>query len=335
MTTPTTSTDLAVAGLAVIPWDGKQITKPGIYSGIPMSKYHSPDICDGPSLSSTILRKSEKLSLDEVWDVFPGNPDRDESDDDKEAFIKGRARHTLFLGESGFREQFLVRPEDAPDGKGKWHGNNNSCKKWLADAKLDGKSVLKPDELPNIHGAAKKLTSHPAIAAGLLSGLVEHSIFWKDPKTGVWLKVRPDVLPIHCAMIVDYKGAAAVQRQDCKKAINEHGYYMQLALVAEGLFQVAGAVIKDDDHILVFQKWTRPFTINVKPLTTEAINRGHQQNRRAIDRIAACLASGIWPGPEDDMVAEGLQDYLSKRLADEEKFGLLPGLDELVSSRAA
>jgi len=36
-----------------IKWDGKQITKPGLYGSIPLELYHAGNICDGPSVSSS------------------------------------------------------------------------------------------------------------------------------------------------------------------------------------------------------------------------------------------------------------------------------------------
>lgn len=325
------------APMKVIPWDGKPITVPGIYSGIPMDAYHSATICDGPSVSSTILRKVEEVSMDEVFDKYwPGNPDRDEPDS-SEALTRGRARHTLLLGEEGFRQEFLIRPETYPDGATypsevgtpkPWNGNAKWCKAWLAAAQMAGKSVLKPDEIPNIKGAAARLAQHPAIENGLLNGLIEHSIFYKDPKTGLWVKVRPDAIPTDSRMVADYKGAESVQPRKVRKSITEYGYHQQMALISDALFYILGWVLGDDDHVLVFQKWTRPWTINVKPVHLTAIHRGRQQNRRALDKIALALETGVWPGPDDDMVPAYLDDYREKQLANDEEAGTLPKVEE-------
>lgn len=311
-------------------YTGGQITEPGIYSGVSMDDYHGANICDGPSVSSTILRKVESESMDEVWLIWPGNPDRAETKE-KEEWIKGRARHTLFLGEQGFRENFVIRPAEYTDTKTgevkKWNGNAIVCKKWLAEAKLEKKGVLPPEELEDIRGAASRLAAHPTIQQGLLNGLVEHSIFWKDAKTGLWLKARPDVIPTESAMVADYKGTRSAQSKDVRKAIGEYGYHQQLALVAEGLRVTAG--LKVTDFFLIFQKWTAPYSINIKPLTPHAINRGYQQNRRALDKLALAIETGVWPGPDDDEVAAGLPDWLEKRLKEDEEAHELPTLADV------
>lgn len=327
----------------IIQWDGLPITKPGIYSGIPMQDsvgpdgerrpgYHSFDICDGPSLSSSILRATEQTSMDEVWLKFPGNPDRVESDD-KSHLSKGRARHTLFLGESGFARDFVIQPEDYPAGatypsqdgteQKKWTYAAAWCKAWKAAQIKAGKSILPAGELEDIKGAAARLNAHPEIRdGGILNGLIEHSIFWRDPVSGLWLKSRPDVIPTDSAMLVDYKGAADVSYRAIERGMGDFGYAQQLALGGEGLREVAG--IEITDYVLVFQKWVAPWSVNVKPVTGEAIQFGACQNRRGINRIAKALETGIWPGPDDDGVPVGLPKYVRDRLQKQLDDGLLP-----------
>lgn len=335
-------------------WDGKQITEPGVYRGIPMQSeyedgpigkdgepgppvrtrlgYHDFEICDGPSLSSGILRNAERLSMDEVWLKFPGNPERVE-EGDKEAFVKGRARHTLFLGEAGFSKEFVVQPTEYPKGLKyparinaemvKWTYGAQWCKDWRTAQHAAGRSILPAGEMEDIKGAAAKLNQHPEIRdGGILNGLIEHSIFWKDPVTGLWLKARPDVIPTDCAMIGDYKGAADVSYRAIEKALDERGYHQQLALIGEGIREVWG--IEISDYYLVFQKWTAPWSVNVKPVAGEAIQYGAMQNRRAINRIAECMKTNIWPGPDDDGVGVNLPKYARDRLEAQKKAGLLP-----------
>lgn len=334
----------------IIQWNGQQITEPGIYVGIPMQSeydadgkrtrlgYHDFEICDGPSLSSSILRATEQTSMDEVWLKFPGNPDAADQGD-KVHFNRGRARHTLFLGEFNFSKEFVIQPETYPVGATypslegvadkdgvehkKWTAAATWCKAWLKAQKAAKKSVLPADEMESIKGAASRLGAHPEIRdGGILNGLVEHSIFWKDPVTGLWLKARPDVIPTDSAMIVDYKGARDVSYRAIEKALDDSGYHQQLALIGEGMREVAG--IEITDYVLVFQKWDAPWSINVKPVAGEAVQFGAMQNRRAINRIAEAMKTGIWPGPDDDGVPVNLPKYTRDRLEAQHKGGLLP-----------
>lgn len=322
--------------LEVRQYEGGQISEPGIYSGVPMHEtddspgYHG-DICVGPSFSSSHLRKIETASPDEVWDTLYLNPDRDpEADKPKAHFVLGRAAHTLLLGESGFRQEYLIRPETYTDEKTgadkPWNGNATACKNWLAEAAKMNRTVITAEQVLVIRGIAGRLAAHPTIQTGILNGLVEHSIFWVDEKTGLWLKARPDVIPTDSNIVADLKVQAGVQAIECRRAITDWSYHQQMALISEGLYEVAGRVI--EEHVLVMCKAARPFSINHKPITPAAIFRGHQQNRRALDRIKECLDAGYWPGPDDDEVPAGLMDYREKQLDYESKHGLLPEIDE-------
>jgi hypothetical protein len=171
-----------------IQWNGQRITAPGVYAGIPLDDYHRGDICDGPSLSSSGLRTLWKSSPEHFWDASPLNPKRAEPEDKKQ-FVIGRAAHHLVCGEVGFSDHYIIRPEKAPDGRD-WHGSNKSCIKWLADQKAAGLTVLTPDDAESVRGMAVALGRNKMMQNGILSGLVERSMFWRDKKTGVWLKAR-------------------------------------------------------------------------------------------------------------------------------------------------
>lgn len=318
-----------VTPFQVIPYTGGKISRPGIYSGVPIKIYHG-DLCIGPSISSGGTRKIESKNLEHFFKEFYGNPDR-KAPADKQAWIFGRAAHTLLLGEKGFREDFLIRPDTYPDDPSKpWHGGSNSCKKWLAEAVLADKSVLAPDDVPKIRGMAEKLARHPIIQQGILGGLVEHTIVWRrriKVQSGrlvtIWCKARPDTIPLQANMLVDYKTCEDASPQAVRRAIGEHGYHQQLALGAEGIFATTGRVITD--HVLVFQETGAPHSINIKPVDMLAIESGRRQNLRSMIKFAEAIDTGNWDaGYEDDGVEAGLPDYLSKRLVAEAEALLLP-----------
>lgn len=304
--------------MKVIPWDGAPISAPGIYSGVPMKVYHGPRLCDGPSISSSGLRKMERSPL-HYWDSSPYNPNG-QPEEDKSAWAFGRAAHCLFLGDGSFLEEFAIRPD-------KWDSwRTNDSKKWRGEQELAGKTCLTPDDLENLSAMAKSLAAHPTIQHGLLNGLVEHTIVWKDPKTGVWVKARPDVIPTESRVTADLKKTTNASPVSVRRAIGEFGYHQQMALVGEGLRRVADMEV--ETHNLVFLEDKRPWAVNITPLSPMAIHYGERQNRRALDRFAECLNSGVWPTYDDDEVPAELPEYLTRRLESEDKWGLLPKLED-------
>lgn len=307
--------------MKTIPWDGQRISAPGIYANIPLADYHRGDICDGPSLSSSGMRMLWARSPEHFWDKSPLNPDRDESNDDNDAFILGRAAHHLICGEIGFGNLFMIRPDKAPDGRD-WHGSNKSCIKWIADAKKSGKTILTPAMAEQIRGMAVALGKNRLMQQGILSGLVERSMFWRDPKTKVWLKARPDVISTSSGDFADLKTTESVLYVDTQRSLGKFGYHQQGALVLEGARTLG---LEVNSFSLVWVEKNRPHSTRVQAIIDDDLVRGVKQNRVAIDTFHACYTAKHWPGPGDDRAdAEYIQlsDAERKRIDDRLQYQL-------------
>lgn len=302
-------------------WNGSPVSAHGLYSGITLEEYHSANICNGLSVSSSGLRRIINESPAHYWDASVYNPDREEQDE-KEAFILGRAVHHLLLGEPNFKSIFELRPEKAPDGR-QWHANNHSCQKWIARQKELGKTILKPDQLDNIVGMAKSIGKHPLIRAGILNGLVEHSLFFKDRETDIWLKTRPDCIPNDSGDVADLKTTHSVQWPDLERTIADFGYVQQGALIEESFQKVLG--IEMTSFSLVFIEKKRPYCVQVVTLKRHDLDLGHRQNRAALKTFANCMKTGYWPGPggdQNDARFIEIPDWARNRFEDRIKYGV-------------
>lgn len=303
---------------------GMIITEPGIYRDVPMARYHCEDgveICAGPSISSSGIRTIENESLLHYFDTSHLNPDR-EPPESKPHFSLGKAVHHLAAGEKDFREHFVVRPAEYDSWRTK------KAKEWRAQAEKDGKNVLIPDDIAVIRGIAKSLENHPTIMAGILEGLIEHSIFWRrafiveGKRVVVWCKARPDVLTIAASIVVDLKTTADASAQKVRRSIADLSYHIQLGMVHDGILATTGRVLTD--HILPFVETKRPYAINIKPLSPLAIEYGRRQLERGLGKFARAVGTDCWDGYEDDEVEADLPVYLKDRLSKEAEKGLLP-----------
>lgn len=300
----------------ILPWDGKPISEPGIYSDIPLAKYHE-QLTDAPSISSSGLRTIENQSPLHWWHGSYLNPEAP-AREQKAHFSLGSAVHELCLGETGFKTRYAIRPSEFSDWRTK------AAKEWRDAAIAAGLTVLTEDDLTTIRGVAASLQADPLVQQGLFHGVVEHSLVWKDPETGVWLKSRPDVLDLESLFIVDLKTTASASGQDVRRSIGEFGYHQQLALVAEGIEVLTGRRVGNDRFVLVFVETKPPYAVNCKLIDAGAIELGKMQNRRAIRRFAECLSANAWPGYDDNGSSCHLPAWLEKRLEEEAKSGLLP-----------
>lgn len=290
----------------VIKWSGQKISQPGIYSGVPMDVYHGPDLCDGPSVSSSGLRRLSNESPAHYWCESPYNPNRVEQKE-TEALVFGRAAHHLLLGEDDFNTHYIVRPL-------KWDSwRTGDAKKWKADQEAQGRTVLLPAQLETIRGIARSLASHPLIDAGILNGAIEQTMVWRDKDTGIWCKARPDAIPNDAGDFADLKTTADISSAGLARTIAEHGYHQQAAMIAGGWHALTGRDITS--FSLVFVEKAPPFCVRVVTLRDEDLARGERQNYLALKTFADCFEKGEWPGPGSaDAEYISLPEWAQKRI---------------------
>lgn len=269
-------------------WNRKPIAEAGIFASIPMSAYHSADLCVGPSISSSGLRTLFRESPAHYWATSPLNPDRIKTPD-SEAFVLGRAAHHLLLGEAAFDTLFIVRPSKFDS----WR--TNDAKKWKAEQEAEGRVVLLPGQIDTIRGMARSLAKHPLVANGILNGDIERSIVWRDEETGVFLKARPDAMPNDSGDFADLKTTLSVQNRAVEQTIIDYGYCQQAALIREGFELVTGTPMASFSLVLVEKD--PPWCVRVVTLRGDDIALGHKQNHAALHRFTRCLKRDEWPGP--------------------------------------
>jgi len=276
-------------------WDGKPIDRPCWIVGMPLEDYHRHDICVGPSASSTTLKTIFNKGAKHFFRFWAGNPNRVVKDPTK-AMLFGSASHAAVLEMHDFRAKFVVQPATYPDDKTgepkPWHGGAKYCKKWAEENA--GKIIISSDDLTSIRGMARELSAHPMVKEGILNGFVETSLFWQDEKTGIWLKVRPDVIPTSSLDISDFKSTAAIDDDGLAKAVGDLGMNQQGALVGDGVLAVIGEPM--NSFTLVFSQTEEPHEARVHSLIGEDLELGQRQNRVALDTFDRCLKTGVWPG---------------------------------------
>lgn len=274
--------------MKIIKWNRKPITEPGIYSGVPMDVYHGADLCDGPSVSSSGLRRLVNQSPAHYWCESPYNPDRIEQKE-TDSLTLGRAAHHLLLGEDDFNTLYVVRPE-------KWDSwRTDAAKAWKRDQEADGRTVLLSTQLDVIRGMARSLAAHPLIDAGILNGMIEQTIVWRCKDTGIWLKARPDAIPNDAGDFADLKTTTSVQTADLARTIADYGYHQQAALIAAGWHAIAKKDIASFSFVFIESK--PPFCTRIVTLKDDDLARGERQNHVAIKTFAKCMETSEWPGP--------------------------------------
>jgi hypothetical protein len=274
-----------------VKWNRKSIEKNGLYENIPMDDYHG-NLCVGPSVSSSGLRTIFSKSPAHYFATSYLNPNP-AAEPESKSFLLGRASHHLLLGQDDFSTLFVVRPEELA-GK-PWHGNRNDCRAWIAKHQEEGRTVLTATQIEQIRGMARSLASHPLIKHGMLNGKVEQSLVWRDKKTGVWLKSRPDAIPTDSGDGADLKGTSEVGFGLDDGIFKYFRYDMQAALFKWGLKEVLGVDMASFAFVLV--EWDPPHCVDVIALAPDQIAEAEADLRIAVDTFAYCVKTGDWFGP--------------------------------------
>lgn len=288
----------------VIQWDGKPITRPGIYKGVPLDLYHSSELFAGqPAISSSGLRDIVWKSPAHYWAFSPYNPKR-YPQKDKKHFKIGRAVHHLIGGERYFSSQFVIQPTEIFVPKmGRsvgWHHSRNECMEWAAEQNDNGLTILTMAEAEQIRGMTEAIGKHAAVRQGILIGQVEHSYFWRDPKTGIWLKWRPDNRPIGSMDFVDLKTTGDVRYHALVRALDEFHYYQQGALGKQACHELELEKMKS--FSLFFIEKEPPHCASLQTVKEHLIVKGEKLNQLGLQRFAQCWIDNHWPGPADDDV---------------------------------
>lgn len=295
--------------MIIRPWDGKPIREPGVYSGIPIETYHSAVICAPEmKISSSGLKRIFNDSPAHYWDQSPYNAKREVAEDAEvsKSITRGRAAHAVLLGSEVFSDKFIIHPEHLmnPETKKmrKWHGNNTECRAWVASVPR-GKTVLGLDDAEAVRAMALQIGRHPIAGQGLLNGHVELSAFWRDKETGIWLSIRPDVIPNASGDFADLKTTRSTAYNSMQKSLFEFGYAQQAALCAEGC-GVLG--LPFTSFTLAFVENKRPHCVATEMIKDETLMDGMHMNRAALRRFKHCIdtfgvtADATWPGPRGE-----------------------------------
>jgi hypothetical protein len=290
--------------MIITKWNGRPITKPGFYSGVPIEKYHGPGMCAGPSVSSSDLRTCWSKSPAHMHARWAENPKREERKV-TDAMLVGAVAHHLLLGEDGFKLKYVQFPliyhDKVTAEEKKWHNGADYCKRWAKEQAAKGRTPVKAEDLQTILAISRSLATNSLVQQKILSGRIECSGFIKDRETGLWIKVRPDVIPTASGDFADLKTAADVTSIAVMSSIRTYGYHQQGGLIWE-VCEALG--VPFETFTLMFAETVNPFCARAVPLTRDDLARGRLQNRVMIRQIAGCINQDRWPGPGDDDVRE-------------------------------
>lgn len=312
--------------------DGEKITAPGFYQ-IPLSVHHAQP-CDGPSVTSGVLRSMELHTPADVWAFHRLNPNRWERKETDALRLGTAMAACVEGGKDAVLAKFKVHAEDKPrkptkaqmaayDAGRATPTAVESVEYWRAvdtdpdtvDGEAYGWLTLAELELILTMGA---VLAQDRAAAAVMGGLPEITMAWQDEATGLWLLSRPDTVNFD-GSVTDYKKmntqGRPFNRRLVDNRITDHAYDMQLAFAAEVFERLTGEWPGVSG--IVAQSDAAPHHVIIREIADEDLRIGQFRNRRAITRFHECLTSGQWPGPGDDIGAYQRPQWQREMLLEE------------------
>jgi len=219
-------------------------------------------------------------------------PDVFATDDETAEKFAGTLTHCATLEPEAFPTRYVVGP-DVPTRAAK------AWKDFVADN--PDRIAITPRQHAVAFAQAETLRRIDAVAEILLGGTCEASAFWIDPATGLRCRCRPDCVNPHfgtphapMAMILDVKSTKDASRRGVQASIARYGYHHQCEWYSRGYGAASG--IEVAGFIFAFVEADYPFAVSVFEVDYESWGIAQRENRDALDGLAACRASGVWPG---------------------------------------
>lgn len=160
-------------------------------------------------------------------------------------------------------------------------------------AKADGAVLLPEKEFDVAQRAAQKLLDHPSAGKILKDPdrICEASITVKHPRTGLQLKIRPDIYVPSTGVMADVKTTVSSDPRLFARQAWSLGYPISAAY-----YKMVAEMIGWDVNYFCFLtvEKTEPYAAHCHHLSVEALERGHRIVEMMLDKIACAERENAW-----------------------------------------
>ncbi len=212
-------------------------------------------------------------------------------DEDRPAYLIGRAAHTLILeGREAFDQGYVFGGPINPKTREPFGSRTKAFQEW---AEAQGKPVLSDEQLALIESMNAAVFAHEHAAAFLSDGVPE----------GV---VRAEYREVSCQARFDWLSPARgiVDLKTCDNLdwlqmdARSYGYAHQMTFYRSLLACVSGLVVPV--HLIAVEK-REPFRCGVWRMSEEVLGIAQKENEEAIERLKACRERDHYPTGYEDI----------------------------------
>jgi exodeoxyribonuclease VIII len=225
-----------------------------------------------------------------------------------QAFTLGSLAHTLILEPHLFHEEYCLKPEleemppalllkdvgreafdqskiDREEVK-----NRNDALKKAFEQNIESKTVITKDELELAQNMKDSIYANKAARNLIENAKIEKSIYFRDEKTSLLLKTRPDVW--NGSIVCDLKTTNDASLSAFQNSAFKDGYFLQAAMMFEGLKSINEAF---DKFVFICVEKKPPFSTALYVIDNDALQYGLNLMRKTLDDFKECLDKNEWP----------------------------------------
>jgi hypothetical protein len=212
-------------------------------------------------------------------------------DEDRPAYLVGRALHTLVLeGRNTFEAEFAVGGPINPKTGDFFGATTKAFAEW---AEAQGRPVLTIQQFDLIENMAEGVWAHEEAMELLSNGTAEGVL--RAEYCGLPVQIRPDWLDLPRAL-VDLKTCDDLTwfEADARR----YGYAYQLAFYRAVLMKVFEITIP---VYLIGVEKKEPFRAGVWKIMDDVLAMAQKENEAAIERLKQCQSTDTWPAGYEDI----------------------------------
>jgi hypothetical protein len=212
-------------------------------------------------------------------------------DEDRPAFLLGRAAHTLILeGREAYEREFAVGGPVNPKTGEPFGSRTKAFQEW-ADAQ--GKPVLTDDQVLLVENLNAAVHAHEHAAALLADGVAEGVV--RTDYCGVacqgrfdWVNPQRGIVDLKTCDSIDYLQLDA----------RSYGYAHQMAFYRSLLTCVSETVVPA--YLIAVEK-REPFRCGVWRMGEDVLGIAQKENEEGIERLKECRAKDQWVSGYEDI----------------------------------
>ena len=159
-----------------------------------------------------------------------------------------------------------------------------------------GKELITEDQRDAALAIAQAVRGSADAMVYLKRGHAEVSMTWHDEQSFSMLKGRVDWLTVidGCDVVVGLKTTRDLRPREFSAQAARLAYHWQWAFYCDGFRAITG---RTPLMVEIVVENAAPHAVAVYRIPEHVLERGRQEYRDALEQLARCEASGVWPGP--------------------------------------